>query len=84
MKEKTSVSLSREVLNQIDRLAGRKRSRSAFIEQVLREYLRRRNLAARDARDRKLINEAADELNREAAEARDLAIPIDFSAEPEP
>jgi len=36
MKEKTSVTLSPEVLTGIDRLAGSKLSRSAFIEKVLR------------------------------------------------
>ena len=84
LNEKTSVSLSRDVLNQIDRLAGRKQSRSAFIEQVLREFLRRRALAALHARDLKLINKAAGELNREAADAREYAVPIDFSEENAP
>jgi metal-responsive CopG/Arc/MetJ family transcriptional regulator len=35
MKEKTSITLSREVLTGIDRIAGAKQSRSAFIERVL-------------------------------------------------
>jgi len=38
MKEKTSITLSREVLERIDRLAGSSRLRSAFIERVLRRY----------------------------------------------
>ena len=32
MKEKTSITLSQEVLKSIDRIAGSKQSRSAFIE----------------------------------------------------
>jgi metal-responsive CopG/Arc/MetJ family transcriptional regulator len=40
MKEKTSVTLSPDVLTGIDRLAGSKRSRSALIDDVLRQYLR--------------------------------------------
>ena len=35
MKEKTSITLSKEVLTGIDRIAGSKQSRSAFIEAVL-------------------------------------------------
>jgi len=66
MKEKTSVTLSPEVLTGIDRLAGSKRSRSAFIEDVLRQYLRERSKAARAARDMAILNEFADEMNAEA------------------
>jgi metal-responsive CopG/Arc/MetJ family transcriptional regulator len=79
MKEKTSVTLSRDVLKQIDRLAGRKHSRSAFIERVLREFLRQRTLAARNARDLELINASADQLNRDAGEALEYQAPIDYS-----
>ena len=79
MKEKTSVSLSRDLLNEIDRLAGRKQSRSGFIEQVLRDYLRRREVAALHARDLKALNAAADKLNREAADALEYQAPINFA-----
>ncbi len=65
MKEKTSITLSREVLTGIDRIAGSKQSRSAFIEAVLRQYLRRRARAQIEARDLELINQAALELNAE-------------------
>ena len=66
MKEKTSVTLSPEVLTGIDRLAGSKRSRSAFIEDVLRQYLRNRIRAERSARDLAILNRFADELNVDA------------------
>ena len=68
MKAKTSVTLSEDVLAQIDRLAGSKQSRSAFIESVLRSFLRDRRKAALHARDLARINRAADRLNREAAD----------------
>jgi metal-responsive CopG/Arc/MetJ family transcriptional regulator len=71
MKEKTSVTLSPEVLAGIDRLAGTKHSRSAVIERVLRRYLRERGQAAVQARDLALLNDAADSLNEEAAEVLD-------------
>jgi metal-responsive CopG/Arc/MetJ family transcriptional regulator len=66
MKEKTSVTLSSEVLVGIDRLSGTKRSRSAFIEDVLRQYLRERVKAERRARDLAILNQYAAELNRDA------------------
>jgi len=71
MKEKTSVTLSPEVLAGIDRLAGTKHSRSAVIERVLRKYLREQAKAATEARDLALLNDAADRLNMEAADVLD-------------
>jgi len=68
MKEKTSITLSPDVLAQVDQLAGSRMSRSAVIEQVLRSYLRERRRRRIHARDLERINAAADRLNREAAE----------------
>ncbi|HKD15468.1 MAG TPA: ribbon-helix-helix protein, CopG family [Candidatus Angelobacter sp.] len=74
MKEKTSITLSREVLAGIDRLAGAKHSRSAVIERLLRRSLREQERAKLQARDLELINQAADELNAEAAEVLDYQV----------
>lgn len=65
-KEKTSITLSREVLKEVDRLAGATHSRSAVIERALRRYLKERKRAAIYAHDLKILNEAADRLNAEA------------------
>jgi metal-responsive CopG/Arc/MetJ family transcriptional regulator len=69
MKEKTSITLSREILTGIDRLAGSQGSRSAFIERVLRRYLREQVRAQANARDLARINRAAERLNSEADDA---------------
>ena len=68
MKSKTSITLSQDVLAQIDRLAGSTSSRSAVIEQVLRDYLTRRARRARDSRELQRLNLAAERLNAEAAD----------------
>jgi metal-responsive CopG/Arc/MetJ family transcriptional regulator len=68
MKEKTSITLSKDLLSAIDRAAGSKYSRSAFIERILRRYLRKRAIAAANARDIELINRHAESLNRKALE----------------
>jgi metal-responsive CopG/Arc/MetJ family transcriptional regulator len=68
MKVKTPLSLSKDVLTEIDRLAGSKRKRSAFIEEVLRSYLLERRKAALHSRDLRRINRAADRLNIEATD----------------
>jgi len=75
MKEKTSITLSGDILTAIDRLAGSKQSRSAFIERVLREFLRERARAAVQARDLERINTAAQRLNAEAAEVMEYQAP---------
>jgi metal-responsive CopG/Arc/MetJ family transcriptional regulator len=66
MKEKTSITLSSDVLTKVDRLAGSKLSRSAFIEHVLRNYFRDRSRRKMHARDLERINTAAARLNSEA------------------
>jgi len=68
MKEKTSITLSREVLTSIDRTAGAKQSRSAFIESVLVQYFRDRARAQIEAHDLEALNRAADELAPEIEE----------------
>ena len=75
MKEKTSITLSTEVLAGIDRLSGSKHSRSAVIERVLRRYLADRARAKANARDLEILNRAADELNAEAEDVLDYQAP---------
>lgn len=59
MKIKTSLTLSEDVVAAMDRLAGKRGSRSAFIEQVLRDYL------ADGMHAVAAINRCSDHLNRE-------------------
>ena len=66
MKETTSITLSKDLLAKVDQVAGSKQSRSAFIERVLRKYLRDRQRAKIHAKDLNLLNQAADRLNMEA------------------
>jgi metal-responsive CopG/Arc/MetJ family transcriptional regulator len=76
MKEKTSITLSRDVLAKVDKLGGRQKSRSAVIEWMLQEYLRQRKRAEIHARDLEILNRAADRLNSEAEET------LDYQADP--
>jgi metal-responsive CopG/Arc/MetJ family transcriptional regulator len=69
MKVKTSVSLSRQTLSAIDRLAGRSRSRSAVIEWAIRALVEGEERRLRDEREIALINAHADKINREALSA---------------
>lgn len=71
MKEKTSITLSSDVLSRIDRIAGTTRSRSAVIEWILRGYFRQKVRAQVHARDLELLNKHAEELNAEALDVLD-------------
>ena len=66
MKVKTSVAISEEVLAAIDEIAGRPGNRSRVVERALVEFVQRRQRLAREARDLEIIDDNADELNREA------------------
>jgi len=75
MKEKTSITLSTDVLSGIDRLAGSKHSRSAMIEHVLRRYLKEQERTRIQAHDLELLNRAAEVLNSEVADVLDYQAP---------
>jgi metal-responsive CopG/Arc/MetJ family transcriptional regulator len=68
MKRKTSITLSEDVFDELERQAGSANSRSAYIERVLRRHFRRRAWAAQQRQDVELLNAAADRLNAEMAE----------------
>ena len=69
MKSKTSINLSNELLEELDRVNGGSSNRSRIIEAATREYIMRHLRDARELRDLKLINENANSLNKEAKDA---------------
>ncbi len=69
MKSKTSLTLSEDLVASIDKLAGPKISRSAYIEQILREFVERRVQARKEAREIAAINRHAAQLNAEMSDA---------------
>ncbi|HEY8054094.1 MAG TPA: ribbon-helix-helix protein, CopG family [Steroidobacteraceae bacterium] len=69
MKAKTSLTLSEDLVASIDKLAGSKISRSAYIEQILREFVDGRAQARKDAREIAAIDRHAAQLNAEMSDA---------------
>lgn len=69
MKSKTSLTLSEDLVASIDKLAGSKVSRSAYIENILREFVDRRAQARKGARAVAAINRHAVQLNSEMSDA---------------
>jgi metal-responsive CopG/Arc/MetJ family transcriptional regulator len=68
MKAKTSLTLSEDLLASLDRMLGPKASRSAFIEQILRDFVERRAQQRRDGREIAAINRHAAKLNSEMSD----------------
>jgi metal-responsive CopG/Arc/MetJ family transcriptional regulator len=81
MKEKTSITLSSDILTAVDRSAGSKASRSAFIENVLREYFKAKLREAINARDLELINAHSDYLSRESRDLDEYQAPIEWDSD---
>jgi len=65
MKVKTSITLSTDAIAAIDALAGARSSRSRVIEQAVTEFVARQRRRQRDAKDREILDHAAQRLNRE-------------------
>jgi metal-responsive CopG/Arc/MetJ family transcriptional regulator len=66
VKIKTSVTLSEELLQQIDALLSQYGTRSALIEQAVRDFLAAQAKRRRDAQDLEILNRHAETLNVEA------------------
>jgi metal-responsive CopG/Arc/MetJ family transcriptional regulator len=66
MKVKTSITLSDELLQDIDRFSKDYKNRSVFIEMAVRAYMRQINRNLQNANDVETINNNAERLNAEA------------------
>ena len=66
MKIKTSITLSEELLKEVDRYLGESGNRSAFFEEAIQGYLAQKAHQLREAKDLEILNQQADSLNREA------------------
>jgi len=75
MRVKTSVSLSPELLSQVNEYAPGG-ERSVFIEKALWNYLAQLGRAERDRGDLERINDAASYLNKEAADTLGYQVPL--------
>lgn len=69
MKVKTSITLSQELLETIDRLPEHHGNRSLFLEEAAWAYIRHMQRAEQAARDLEILNRRADYLNEEINDA---------------
>ena len=68
MKVKTSITLSEELIRQIDALSSQYGTRSALIERAVRDFLATVAQRQREAQDLEILNRRAEALNVEAAD----------------
>jgi metal-responsive CopG/Arc/MetJ family transcriptional regulator len=65
MKVKTSVTLSEELVEELDEMTDEDSNRSQMIERAVAEFIENRRRRLRDVRDLEILNRSADELNQE-------------------
>ena len=76
MKIKTSVTLSEQVLQLIDKHGHDYRSRSEFLEQAARSLLAHLARTEAERRDLEIINGNANKLNAEAEDVLAYQVPL--------
>lgn len=76
MRVKTSVTLSEDLLEALDKLSGPGTSRSELVETALRAFIAQSVRAEQDARDLETINQRADSLNEEALDVLDYQVAL--------
>lgn len=72
MKVKTSITLSKEILDLIEENIEKTENRSRFIENAIRYYMKHYQQSIRDAKDLSIINENYQKLNKEAEDVLDF------------
>ena len=76
MKVKTSITLSQELLREIDtQIEAQERSRSEFIEEAVRAFLAGADRAALQVREAALLRKHAAALNAEMADVLEYQVP---------
>ena len=66
MKVKTSITLSEDILEAINKRPDGFKNRSDFIEAAIRSYIEQKIREERNARDLAILNRQMDRLNQEA------------------
>lgn len=76
MKIKTSITISEDLIKEIDNYLGLSGNRSALIEQALREFLAVKTHRMREAKDLEILNNRTKTFNEEAADVLSYQVEI--------
>jgi len=74
MKVETSITLEKDLLEAVDKLSGKDKNRSEFIEAAIEAYIVQITRHTQNAQDLEIINERADDLNEEALDVLDYQV----------
>jgi metal-responsive CopG/Arc/MetJ family transcriptional regulator len=75
MKVRTSFTVDKRLLETVDKLSG-KDDRSSFIEAAIRAYIAHVVRQKQNSKDLEIIDESADDLNREALDVLDYQVAL--------
>jgi len=76
MKVETSIIVEKDLLEAIDKLSGKDKNRSEFIEAAIEAYIAHLARNTRNANDLEIINDRADDLNEEALDVLDYQVAL--------
>ena len=76
MKVKTSITLSKDIIQQIDKISWQYGNRSLLIEKAIRDFLAGESKRKMDLRDIEIINQHSDKLNEEAEDVLSYQVPV--------
>jgi len=76
MKVETPITVEKDLLDAVDKLSGKDKNRSEFIEAAIQSYLAQMTRQKQNAGDLKIINERADDLNEEALDVLDYQVAL--------
>jgi metal-responsive CopG/Arc/MetJ family transcriptional regulator len=76
MKVEASIMVDKDLLEAVDRLSGKDKNRSEFIEAAIEAYIAHSARHKQNAEDLDIINERADDLNEEALDVLDYQVAL--------
>lgn len=76
MKVETSITVEKDLLEAVDKLSGKDKNRSEFIEAAIQAYLAQLTRQKQNANDLEIINNRADDLNKEALDVLDYQVAL--------
>lgn len=74
MKIKTSATLSKDLLDELDKLSSSYGSRSELVEAALRAFITQHKRAEQEAKDLAIFNRLAGRMNDEAADVLEYQV----------
>ena len=76
MKVKTSITVEKNLLEAVDKLSGKDKNRSEFIEAAIQAFVAQHTRDQGNVRDLEVINESADILNQEALDVLNYQVAL--------